>query len=97
MAVLARNGLRKSDDYVDDKAKRRISKQVTRKQSTPNVPKNEHFLPHDTHTYVCVSGDKKCAFSGKFGVLCFLVTSVLRFAVLPYLLRLFPLTLIIEF
>ena len=26
----------------------------------------------------------KCFFSGKFGVLCFLVTSVLRFAFLPY-------------
>ena len=23
---------------------------VTRKQSTPNFPKNEHFLPPDTHT-----------------------------------------------
>ena len=27
------------------KAKGRISKQVTRKQSTPNFPTNEHFLP----------------------------------------------------
>ena len=25
---------------------------VSRKQSTPNFPKNEHFLPPDTHTYV---------------------------------------------
>ena len=23
-----------------------------KKQSTPNFPKNEHFLPSDTHTYV---------------------------------------------
>ena len=30
---------------------------VSRKQSTPNFPKNEHFLPLDTHTYV--SGGKK--------------------------------------
>ena len=22
--------------------------------------KNKHFLPHDTRTYVCVSGGKKC-------------------------------------
>ena len=28
----------------------------SRKQSTPNLPKNEHFLPPDTQTYVCVSG-----------------------------------------
>ena len=27
---------------------------------TQNFPKNEHFLPPDTHTYLCVSGDKKC-------------------------------------
>ena len=27
---------------------------------------------------------KKCSFSGKFGVLCFLETPVLRFALLPY-------------
>ena len=42
---------------------------VSRKQSTPNFPKNEHFLPPDTHTYVCVSGGKKCLFLEKFGVL----------------------------
>ena len=46
---------------------------VSRKQSTPNFPKNEH-LPPDTHTYV-------------FGVLCFLETPVLRFALLPYYRR----------
>ena len=44
---------------------------VSRKQSTPNFPKNEHFLPPDTHMYVCVSGSKKCSFYGKFGVLFF--------------------------
>ena len=41
-----------------------------------------------THTHVCVSGGKKCSFFGKFGVLCFLVTPVLRFALLPYYRRL---------
>ena len=44
---------------------------VQEKQNTPNFPKNEHFLPPDTHTYVCVSGGKKPSFFGKFGVLCF--------------------------
>ena len=57
---------------------------LTRKQSTQNFPKNEHFLPPDMHTYVCVSGGKKGSIFGKFGMLCFLVTSVLRFALLPY-------------
>ena len=32
----------------------------------------------------CVSGVKKCSFFGNFGVLCFLETPVLRFALLPY-------------
>ena len=36
------------------------------------------------HTYVFVLGGKKCSFFGKFGVLCFLETSVLTFAILPY-------------
>ena len=29
-----------------------------------NFPKNKHFLPPDTHTYMCVSGCKKCLFFG---------------------------------
>ena len=33
--------------------------------------------------YVRVSVGKKCSFSGRFGVLCFLETPVLRFALLP--------------
>ena len=60
---------------------------VSRKQSTPNFSKIEHFLLPDTYTYVCVSEGKKCLFFGKFGVLCFLVTSVLKFALLPYYRR----------
>ena len=38
---------------------------------------------------MCVSGGKKCSFFGKLGVLCFLVTSVLRFDLLPYYRRIF--------
>ena len=34
---------------------------VTRKQSTPNFPKNEHLSPN-TQTYVCVSGGKHVRF-----------------------------------
>ena len=37
--------------------------------------------------YVCVSGGKKFLFFGNFGVLCFLETPVLRFAILPYYRR----------
>ena len=33
---------------------------------TQNFPKNQHFLPPDTHTYVCVSGGKYVSFSGDF-------------------------------
>ena len=60
---------------------------VSRKQSMPNFPKNEHFLHPDTHTYMYVSGGKKCSFFGTFSVLFFLETSVLRFAFLPYYRR----------
>ena len=35
-------------------------------------------------TYLCVSGVKKCSFFGKFGVLFFLVISVLRFSLLVF-------------
>ena len=54
------------------------------KTKQPNFPKNEHFLPPDTHTLVCLSEGKKCSFSRKFGVFCFLATSFLRFVLLPY-------------
>ena len=36
------------------------------------------------HTYVCVSGVRNVRFSKKFGVVSFLETPVLRFALLPY-------------
>ena len=52
---------------VCNKAKGQIWKWVFQeKKSMPNFPKNEHFFSPDTHT--------------KFGVLCFLETPVLRFA-----------------
>ena len=48
---------------VGNKTKRvNLKTGVARKQSTPNFPKNEHFLPPDTHMYVCVSECKKCSF-----------------------------------
>ena len=40
-----------------------LKKEVTRKQSSPNFPKIEHFLPSYTHTYVCVPGVRNIRFS----------------------------------
>ena len=60
-----------------------VKTEVTRKQCTPNFPKNKYFSPPDE----IYSGGKKCSFFGKFGVHCFLVTSVLGFALLLYYRR----------
>ena len=51
-------------NFVVKKEKRgNLKTGVSRKQSTSNFPKNEHFLP--------VSGGKKCSFFGKLDVLSF--------------------------
>ena len=68
---------------------------VTGKQSTSNFPKNEHsLLPVSggkkypgVSKIPPVSPGKKYPFFGKFGALCFLVTPVLRFALLHYYRR----------
>ena len=60
-----------------------------KKQSTPSFPKQECFLLSDTHTFVRISGGKKCSFLRKLDVLCFLETSVLRFTLLPYYQRIY--------
>ena len=58
-----------------------------KKQSRPNFAKKEYFLP-PWYAHVRVrSGGKKCLFSGKFDLLCFLETPVLRFTLLPYYRR----------
>ena len=54
------------------------------KQNTLNFLKNKHFLTRDIHTYMLVSDGKKCTFFGIFDALCFLVTSLLRFPLLPH-------------
>ena len=46
------------------------------------------FVP--TVYVLCASGGKKYSFFGKFDVLCFLETPVLRFAILPYYRWVFP-------
>ena len=61
--------------------------EVTRKQSTLNFSKNGHFLP-PIRTHTCAyRGGKEIPYFGKLNVLCFLITSVLRFAILPYYSR----------
>ena len=51
---------------VDNKAKGWISKLVFQENKALQIfRKNEHFLPPDTLTYVCVSGGKKCSFLRK--------------------------------
>ena len=75
---------RRKWQFVGNKAKGRISKRVLQENKAPNFPENEHFLPSDTHTYVCVLGGKKCLLFGKFGVVYFLATTVFRFTFLPY-------------
>ena len=60
---------------------------ITRKQSTPKFPKTKVSY-HLIHTCTCAyQGGKKCWFFGKIDVLCFLVTSVLRFALLRHYRR----------
>ena len=34
--------------------KANLKRGISRKQSRSDFPKNEHFLPHDTHTYMYV-------------------------------------------
>ena len=70
--------------FVSNKAKGRISKRVFQENSTSNFRKNEHFIPRDTHTYVCVSQGKECSFFREFDVLCFLEAPVLWFVLLSY-------------
>ena len=64
--------------------------EVTTKQSTPNFPQNRAFLTPwyakvllHTRTYA-YQEVRNVRFSGTFGMLCFVVTTVLRFALLSY-------------
>ena len=79
---------------VGNKAKRGISNRRQQENKARQIfrKKNGHFLSPDTHTYVCVSWGNKYLFFGKFGVLCFLVTSVWRLALLPYYQRVMRIT-----
>ena len=72
---------------VGNKAEGRISKTGNKKTKHVKFSEKRSFHTPDTHTYICVSGGKTFSFFGKFGLLCFLVASVLRFTLLPYYWR----------
>ena len=75
--------------FVGNKAKGRISKRVLQENKARQIFRKRAFLtPPDTHTCMCVSGGEEFSFFGKCGVLFFLVTSGLRFALLPHYRRL---------
>ena len=73
-------------DIVGNKAKGESQNGCFKKAKYAKFSEKRTFLTPDMHTDVCVSGDKKCSFFGKLGVLSFLETLVLRFALLPYYL-----------
>ena len=71
---------------VNTSAIMRMSKRVLQEKKHTKFSEKRlflHFLAH-IPTRICVSGAKKCSFFRKFGVLCFLVTPVLRFTLFPY-------------
>ena len=74
------------DYIVDNKAEGQISKQMLEENKARQIFRKTN-VSYSLRTHVCVSGGsgrKKCSFYGKFGLLCFLLTPVLRFALLPY-------------
>ena len=71
--------------FFGNKAKGRILKRVFQENKARQIFRKRTFLtPWYAHVRVYVSMGKKCLFFGKFGVLCFLETPVLRFALLAY-------------
>ena len=70
---------------VGNKVKGQISKLMSQENKARQIFRKTNIsCPPDMQTHVCVSGGKKYSFFGKFDVLCFPVTAVLRFALLPY-------------
>ena len=63
------------------------SQQQDVKESSAYMPSNDALYQGWRDFQVCLSGSKKCSFFGKFDLLCFLETPVLRFALLPYYRR----------
>ena len=70
--------------FVGNKSKGRILKWVLKENKAHQFFQKTNISYPDMHMCICVSGGKKCLFFGKFGVLCFLLASVLRFSLLLY-------------
>ena len=66
--------------YVGNKAKGRFSKRVFQEKKARQIFRKVNNYPLIRIRNVCVLGGKKCLFFGKFGMLCFLESPVLRFA-----------------
>ena len=73
--------LKNSSEFVGIKAKGWISERVFQENKASQIFRKTNI---SYPLIVCVSGGKKCSFFGKFGVLCFLETPVLRFTLSPY-------------
>ena len=71
--------------FVGNKAKGRISKRVFQENKARQIFQKTNI----SYPLICTRG-KKCSFFGKFGVLCFLETTVLRFSLLSDYRRFFP-------
>ena len=84
--IVRNDRARKSFNIVSNKAKGRISKRVFQENKARQIFRKTN-ISYPWHAYIRVSGRKICSFFGKFGELCFLEISVLRFALLPYYWR----------
>ena len=75
-------------DVVGNKAKGRISKRVLKENKARQISEKTNISYPLIRTGTCAyQGVRNVCFFGKFGVLCFLLTPVLRFALLPYYRR----------
>ena len=72
------------EKVVGNKAKGRISKRAFQEKKARQIFRKMNISHPLIRTRTYVSGSKKCSFFGKFGVLCFLKTPVLRLPLLPY-------------
>ena len=71
--------------FIGIKAKGRISNRMFQENKARQIFQKTNISYHLIHVRVRVRNEgKKCSFFGKFGVLCFLETPVLRFVLLPY-------------
>ena len=75
-------------EIVGNHAKGRISRRVLQENQVRQIFRKTIISYPLVRTLTCTySGGKKCSFFGKFGLLCFLVTPILRFTCLPYYRR----------